>query len=117
MKGNETMNADSLLPGSGVLYLSFAGITVCASTSIATELPKTIRDGKLSTLPHPEYIGKVRLSMRVRRILAREGIETVDQLCRYPASVLMKARNFGDTSLREVEEALDTIGRKLPNPS
>ena len=109
--------ANGLLPGSSILHLSFAGITVCASTSIATELPKVSKWGKLSTLPHPEYIGKVRLSVRVRKILAREGIETVDQLCRYPASVLMKARNFGTTSLQEVEEALDTIGRKLPNPS
>lgn len=60
-------------------------------------------------------IGGTELSIRIRRCFANYGIETLDELCRYPASVLLTMNNFGETSMKLVVDALATIGRKLPH--
>jgi len=49
-------------------------------------------------------------------MLARYGIVTIDDLCRCTPDALFDMKNFGITSLREVEEALTKIGRRLANP-
>ena len=81
---------------------------------IATELPEFGPPWEEWTKAKPFKIGNRVLSARATRCLARAGIFTVDELLRYPGSVLLKIRNFGITSLLEVEEALQEIGKELP---
>ena len=106
------------LPGSGVMCVWWLGVqdgdTVSvAELDVATELPPSLR-----IEPLPMYclqaIGNRPLSVRARQSLGRYGINTVDELCRYPAEILLEARNFGETTLYEIETALAAIGRKLP---
>ena len=82
--------------------------------AIATELPEFEATWEEWTKAKPFTIGSRVLSVRATKCLARAGIFTVDELLRYPDDVLLKIRNFGYTTLLEVEEALQEIGKELP---
>ena len=104
------------LPGSGSLCVWWLGVQEPMpedENDVATELPQ-----RFGIAPLPKHclqqIGDRYVSTRVSQSLGYYGINTVDELCRYPAEVLLTARGFAETSLREVEEKLAAIGRKLP---
>jgi len=105
------------LPGSGSLCGWWLGVqsNELPKPEVATKLNPIARRGRLKDLPHLKRIGRRELGQRIKKCFAREGIETVDDLCRYPSNVLLEIRNFGIVSLLEVEKALAEIGRKLPD--
>jgi len=52
-------------------------------------------------------------SNRVSRVLQRNGINTLDDLCRRTPQDMVSYPNFGMGSLREVERVLEEMGRGL----
>ena len=84
--------------------------------NVATELPPNT-PWKVYTNAMRLRIGDTYLTARPSKCLASVGIFTVDELLRYPSKLLMEIRNFGATSLMEVEDALQAIGNKLPDRS
>lgn len=58
-------------------------------------------------------IQDLEISVRVSNCLRNNGNQTVDDLCAKTRAQLLKFEGFGRTSLVEVEDALDIIGRKL----
>jgi len=50
---------------------------------------------------------------RVLRVLRRNGIHTVADLCRRKPEELLSFPGFGTRSLREVDQVLEEIGRRL----
>jgi hypothetical protein len=52
-------------------------------------------------------------SNRVNRVLQRNGINTLDELCRKEPQELVSFPNFGMRSLREVDQVLAEMGRRL----
>ncbi|MBI3723885.1 DNA-directed RNA polymerase subunit alpha [bacterium] len=61
------------------------------------------------TLP----ISELELSVRALNCLEGENIQTIGDLCRRSADDLMKLRNFGRTTLKEIEKKLEDRGLKL----
>ncbi len=53
------------------------------------------------------------LSARARNCLEAEGIKTVRDLVAYTPEELLKVRNFGKTSLNEVQKRLESLGLSL----
>ncbi len=58
-------------------------------------------------------IDELELSVRSLNCLKRDKIETVEDLLRKTEKELLKIRNFGDKSLKEVDEKLKAFGLKL----
>ncbi len=58
-------------------------------------------------------IDELELSVRSLNCLKRDKIETVGDLLRKSEKELLKIRNFGDKSLKEVDEKLKAFGLKL----
>lgn len=58
-------------------------------------------------------IGQIQLSVRANNCLESEDIVTIGQLVMMTESELLKVRNFGKTSLREVKTKLGEIGLSL----
>lgn len=54
----------------------------------------------------PNHIGTLGLSVRSYNCLMRDGITTVEDLCKKKESYLKTLRNFGPKSLAEVKSAL-----------
>jgi len=61
------------------------------------------------TLP----IGELGLGTRASKMVLAFGIQTAGDLAKRSSKDLLEARNFGETSLREVREKLAAIGLKL----
>jgi len=58
-------------------------------------------------------ISELNLSMRSRKCMERLGIATIGQLVQHTAEELLASRNFGRTSLNEVNEKLARYGLGL----
>ena len=111
------MKQSSFLPGSTVFQVWWLGIdcpvgTLSESPIVYEELPPVVKHSFRNK--NQLRIGSHVLSVRASRCLAVFGICTVDELCKYPAELLLEIRNFGQVSLCEVESALASIGRRLP---
>lgn len=65
--------------------------------------------GQYDILP----VGRLDLSCRARRSLRRMNIETVDELCEKTPVELLAIKSFGQTNLREIQNALHKRGRNL----
>jgi len=61
-------------------------------------------------------IGELELSLRSRKCMERLGIETIGQLIEHTTEELLASRNFGRTSLAEVNEKLVKFGLSLREP-
>jgi DNA-directed RNA polymerase subunit alpha len=70
---------------------------------------KEHRWGKLLSTP----IGEFQLSVRSRNCLAQINVNTLGDLVRRTEEELMTVRNFGDTSLKEIRELLQSKGLRL----
>lgn len=53
------------------------------------------------------------LSVRPRKCMNKLGITTIEQLIDTDAATLLKCKNFGAVSLKEVRESLAELGLKL----
>lgn len=58
-------------------------------------------------------IGELNFSVRTYKTLRREGVFTIDALCRMTQEQLLEFRNFGGVCLQEVREKLAAIGLSL----
>lgn len=61
-------------------------------------------------------IEQLNLPVRPYNCLKRSNINTIDELCSKTWEDLMDIRVFGVRSLKQVEHALATIGRRLRAP-
>lgn len=57
------------------------------------------------------------LPIRPANCLRKMGIQTIGELLDTPESELLKIRNFGEKSLREIREKLEQLGLELPTGS
>jgi DNA-directed RNA polymerase subunit alpha len=57
------------------------------------------------------------LPIRPANCLRKMGISTIGELIKTPESDLLKIRNFGEKSLREIKEKLEPMGLELPSGS
>jgi DNA-directed RNA polymerase subunit alpha len=64
-----------------------------------------------ATLSKP--VSDLNLSVRARKCMNRLGINTLGELCQRTSDELLEAKNFGVTSLKEVQEKLVQYGLKL----
>ena len=64
-----------------------------------------------ATLSKP--VSDLNLSVRARKCMNRLNINTLGELCQRTSDELMEAKNFGVTSLKEVQEKLTQLGLKL----
>jgi DNA-directed RNA polymerase subunit alpha len=58
-------------------------------------------------------VSDLRLSVRAANCLHEEGIATVRDLVGRTREELLDVRNFGDTTLQEIEEKLRDVGLRL----
>ncbi|HUW57996.1 MAG TPA: DNA-directed RNA polymerase subunit alpha [Planctomycetota bacterium] len=79
---------------------------------IADEVEPSEADDALAEKLNME-IGQIQLSVRANNCLESEDIVTVAQLVMLTESELLKVRNFGKTSLKEVKAKLSEIGLSL----
>lgn len=84
----------------------FAGLTGAA----AAEEPQSAANLK-EILSRP--IATLDLSVRASNCMREEQIETVGELVRRGKDDLLQVKNFGKTSLREIEKKLDELGLTL----
>lgn len=57
------------------------------------------------------------LPIRPANCLRKMGVQTIGELLDTPESELLKIRNFGEKSLREIREKLEQLGLELPTGS
>ena len=60
-------------------------------------------------------VSDLNLTVRARRCLTRKGIEDLGQLVQRTAEELLNCKNFGQTSLKEIQKKLAERGLKLRN--
>ena len=60
-----------------------------------------------------EPVEKLDLSVRALNCLKREGINTLGELLNYSLEELMDIRNFGEKSVDEVREKVESMGLHL----
>ncbi len=58
-------------------------------------------------------ISELRLSVRANNCLVHENLQTVRELVQYSEDRLMEIRNFGETTLTEINEKLTELGLRL----
>ncbi|MCG3133701.1 MAG: DNA-directed RNA polymerase subunit alpha [Planctomycetes bacterium] len=58
-------------------------------------------------------ISSLELSVRAANCMREEGIETVADLCRREKDELLNVKNFGKTTLKEIEKKLEDLGLSL----
>jgi len=63
-----------------------------------------------------EPIEHLELSIRARKCMEELGIRTVGDLVQKSAQELLACKNFGETSLKEVQEKLAELGLRLAEP-
>ncbi|MBM4010201.1 MAG: DNA-directed RNA polymerase subunit alpha [Planctomycetes bacterium] len=85
-------------PGPGVPLPGVASL-------FAVEAPLESRLGML--------ISDLRLSLRANNCLHEEGIKTLRDLVTRSREELLEVRNFGDTTLQEIEDKLQELGLRL----
>jgi DNA-directed RNA polymerase subunit alpha len=64
-----------------------------------------------------EAVEKLDLSVRALNCLKREGVHTLGDILRYSVEDLMDIRNFGEKSVVEVKEKVESRGLQLRDPS
>jgi DNA-directed RNA polymerase subunit alpha len=74
----------------------------------AEEVLAEVADPKLD-----EPVEKLDLSVRALNCLKREGINTLGELLNYSLEELMDIRNFGEKSVDEVREKVESMGLQL----
>ena len=112
------MNFCSNLPGSSVLHVSWLGVDCLLDEDregpvVYLDLPE-LAPWEEWTRREPFRIGNHVLSARTANHLARHGITTLDELSKYPAEVLLEIRRFGPAALKEIQVAMESVGRSLP---
>ena len=85
-------------PGPAVNLPAFGGV-------LSIEAPLESRLGML--------VSDLKLSLRANNCLHEEGIETLRELVSRGREELLEVRNFGETTLEEIEEKLAELGLKL----
>ena len=73
---------------------------------------KEMKWGKLLSTPIAEF----QLSVRSRNCLAQINVMTLGDMVRKTEEELLTVRNFGDTSLKEIRELLQSKGLRLARP-
>lgn len=73
---------------------------------------KEMKWGKLLSTPIAEF----QLSVRSRNCLAQINVATLGDLVRKTEEELLTVRNFGETSLKEIRELLQSKGLRLARP-
>ena len=63
-----------------------------------------------------EPIEKLDLSVRSLNCLKREGVHTIADLLNYSLEDLMDIRNFGEKSVIEVKDKIESMGLQLKQP-
>ena len=58
-------------------------------------------------------VSDLRLSLRASNCLHESGIETLRDLVSRSREELLEVRNFGETTLQEIEEKLSELGLQL----
>jgi DNA-directed RNA polymerase subunit alpha len=58
-------------------------------------------------------LSDLKLSVRATNCLESKNIQTVRDLVGYTEDELLEVRNFGETTLREVQESLARLGLRL----
>ena len=81
---------------------------LCAASAFAAEWPEGL--GPAKPLPG---VRELELSIRSENCLLRGGIHTIGDLLSRSKDDLLKIRNLGKISLREIEEKLDKLGLHL----
>ena len=90
---------------------------------IGAELPETERKGEEAVeTDHVEEerqavlslpISELDLSVRAANCMEVEQIRTIGDLCKYSEAKLLEVRNFGKTSLKEIQKKLAERGLSL----
>lgn len=92
------------------------------NVTLWTELPCLDSESDLESDKNSLSIESLNLSVRARRILQSNNIESVGHLCGHTALQLREFRNMGQTTINEIREKLSAIGMRLkydpvePNP-
>ncbi len=102
----------NIYPTNGRARLFFRD-AVAAESAETEETPETKRrlDRTQQLLNRPVH--ELELSARARHCLEDLGVETIGDLVALSEQDLMKAKNFGDTSLAEIKEQLQRLGLSL----
>ncbi len=82
-------------------------------TKEESKISKSEKEEDVYSIYDKMKIDELELSVRSLNCLKRDKIETVGDLLRRSEKDLLKIRNFGDKSLREVDEKLKAFGLKL----
>ncbi len=61
----------------------------------------------------PTLVADLAWSLRVEQLFANHGVKTLDELCALTTQDLMRWPYFGRHAMREVRDALASIGRRL----
>ena len=88
-----------------------AGSGAAPSTGEPGAPPKATSEAAYHLLMQP--ISDLDLSVRALNCLEGENIQTIGDLCRRSADDLMKLRNFGRTTLKEIEKKLEDRDLRL----
>ncbi len=86
-----------------------AGQLPAAAAATPEGVPAGAGDQAMLAVP----IGELNLSMRSRKCMERLGITTIGQIVEHSAEELLASRNFGRTSLNEINEKLARYGLQL----
>jgi DNA-directed RNA polymerase subunit alpha len=101
-----------VLPGEGggaAPASLFAGIGMAAEEPEEESAPSDTDLKEVLSRP----ISALGLSVRAANCMKEENIETVGDLCRRGKDDLLTVKNFGKTSLREIEKKLDELGLEI----
>ncbi|MBQ9874520.1 MAG: tetratricopeptide repeat protein [Thermoguttaceae bacterium] len=89
------------------LGMQTAGAPAAVSPVADEDVPPEMR--RLLALP----VGDLELSVRARKCMTRLGIKSIGELIKKTADELLSCKNFGVTSLNEINEKLASKGLKL----
>lgn len=107
---NAAMNPQQALAlASKILIEHFSLFTSLDEKAISAEV-MTEAKGEVDSRFHHMTIEDLELSVRSYNCLKRAGIQTVDELFQKSEEDMMKVRNLGKKSLKEVKEVLATLG-------
>ena len=92
-----------------------AGLVAADKSNDNSDSADTLLDIAIARLagPVPSDVAGLGLSERPRNCLRYAGIEFVSELIEHSSRELLALRNFGETSLADVEERLDVFGLVL----
>jgi len=103
----------AITEAANILNSYYSLFTVFPKTSDAYEFATTLvgasREGILS-----QSVEILELPIRPANCLKKMGVNTLGELIETPEADLLKIRNFGEKSLREIKEKLHALGLELP---